>query len=464
MERIEYTDLPEHKFRLKTDISKAQQEIVMKCLEFNEAVRKIPELTQGDKAKDKQIKLAEGLEMSESTLNTLEFAGFDGQTAPIGNWTFGSLNMLIQEVGSSVEKDTILSLAFPDKSLPMYESLVDRIVGNTGILPEFGSDSSTLPTVRNLDTYGVIFQPGLWGGRTMLNAKDIMFARKRGNTSFDDRGIGQLVAYNSVNMVTQAMTRKKYLLNQAIFFNGFSYAGGTIASNIPNGNYIAMYEPLGTLNADGSVTYSNTDPLYNPFIAFTNILNNPIFLKYRRYIRGLICNGADLQAIMNHPNVKATTNLLMAAGTSLGNKKMEVQIGDMVKELNAYYAPSFEFPLLADDDVWVGQNADGTTKVTPNDATSANSAQNFFVPRGKLYVLLDLTPMGGQVGAFHLTYNEVDPNIDAPSMGLFTGVFNRNLNNSDTVNRLDIVAALAGAPAVYMPEANFVLTGLYDNV
>ena len=49
-------------------------------------------------------------------------------------------------------------------------------------------------------------------------------------------------------------------------------------------------------------------------------------------------------------------------------------------------------------------------------------------------------------------------------MGLFTGVFNRNLENSDTVNRLDIVASLAGAPAVYMPEACFTLTGLYSNV
>jgi len=132
--------------------------------------------------------------------------------------------------------------------------------------------------------------------------------------------------------------------------------------------------------------------------------------------------------------------------------------------MNAYYAPSFEFPLLADDDVWVNQNNDGTTKVSPNDATNASSAQQFFVPRGKMFVILDLTPMGGQMGAFHLTYNEVDPNIEAPAMGLFTGVFNRNLYNADTVNRIDIVAALSGNPAVYMPEAFFVLTGLYSNV
>lgn len=442
---------PASAFEFKTQISPERQEIVQKCLEFGEALRHEPKLAQ--KASKLQ-RLAEGLDFSEAVVEGIQLASGDVATPFLGNWTAGTLGMLVQEVGSSIEKDTMLSLAFPDKAVPEYKVILDRIVGNTGIAPEFGGDNSQLPTVRPLDTYGLEYQPGLWGGRTMLTSKDIMFARKRGMGSLEDRGIGQLIAYNTVNLVTQVMTRKKYLLNQAIFANGFSYAGATIASNIPSGNYIAMYEPMGALNSDGSVTYATSDPYYTPFIAITNILNNPLFLKYRRYIRGIICNGADLQAMMNHPNVKAVTNLLLAAGGSLGDRKMTVQIGDMVKELNAYYAPSFEFPMLADDDVWVGQNANGTTN---------NAAQNFFVPRGKMYVLLDLTAMGGQNGAFHLTYNEVDPNIEAPAMGLFTGVFNRNLANADTVNRIDIVAALSGAPAVYMPEAQFILTSLYSN-
>jgi hypothetical protein len=461
--------------QFKTNIAKEQQEIVERCLEFGEALKvepslsgktdKLQKLAQGLEFSESTIgKLAQDLEFSESTIGNIQLASTDVTTPFVGNWTAGTLNMLIQEVGSSLEKDTLLSMAFPDKAIPMYKVILDRIVGNTGIAPEFGGNNSTLPTIRPLDTYVLEYQPGLWGGRISLSAQDIMFARKRGNVTLDDRGIGQLVAYNTVNGVTQVMTRKKYLLNQAIFNNGFSYNGATINSNIPSGNYVAMYESMGTLNADGSVTYSSSDPYYTPFIAITNILNNPIFLKYRRYIRGIVCNGADLQAMMNHPNVKAVTNLMMAAGTSLGSKKLSVQVGDMVKELNAYYAPSFEFPLLADDDVWVQQNADGTTKTTPNNATNATSAQQFFVPRGKMYVMLDLTSMGGQNGAFHLTYNQIDPNQDAPAMGLFTGVFNRNLNNSDQVNRIDIAVALSGAPAIYMPESQFILTGLFSNV
>lgn len=451
---MSYADVKAVNFKLqmKTDISKAQNEVVNKCLEFNEALKNHSTIATN---RDKLMRLADGMKFSEAVIGGLEFADPDIATPAIGNWTFGSLNMLVQEVGSSVEKDTILNMAFPDKAVPMYKVLLDRITGNSGILPEFADNNAVLPTIRPLDSYGLEYQPGLWAGRIMLTSKDISFARARGERTFEDRGIGQLVAYNSVNIVTQSLTRKKYLLNQAIFFNGFTYAGQTINSNIPSGNYIAMYESMGVLNADGTVTYSSADPLYTPFIAITNILNNPIFLKYRRYIRGIICNGADLQAMMNHPNVKAVTNLLMAAGTSIGNKKMEVQVGDLVRELNGYYAPSFEFPLFADDDVWVNQNADGTMN---------NNEQNFFVPRGSLYVLLDLTPMGGQNGAFHLTYNQVDPNIDAPAMGLFTGVFNRNLNNADTINRLDIVGALSGSPAVYMPEAQYILTGLYSNV
>ncbi len=454
--------ISESRARFDVNLNSQTSDIVEKCLELQEAVTNPKFKTNSASL----AKLARGLEFSEATTRNVEIQLADDLATPaIGNWTFGTLNMLIQEVGSSIEKDTLLSMVFPDKAIPMYKAIIDRIAGNTGIAPEFGGNNSNLPTVRPLDSYILEYQPGLWGGRTMLTARDIVAARKRGTGSFDERGIGQLVAYNTVNLVTQIMTRKKYTLNQAIFFNGFVYGGNTVSSNIPSSNYVSMYEPMGVLNPNGTCTYSNSDPLYTPFIAITNILNNPIFYKYRRYIRGLVCNGADLQNMMNHPNVKAVTNLLLAAGNSLGNKKMTLQVGDLVKELTAYYAPSFEFPLFADDDVWVGQNSDGTTQVTPNDATNpAGSAQKFFVPQGKIYVMLDLTPMGGQNGAFQLTYNEVDPNIEAPAMGLYTGVFNRNLHNADTVNRIDIVGALSGAPAIYMPEAQFILTGLYIDV
>lgn len=458
--RIQFS---EHAASLKTEISKQHNITVEKAMEFNKAIA----ITKNNITPDKIGYLAQGLEFSESAIQgSLQLASTpDLATPAIGNWTFGSLNMLIQEVGSSIDPDTRLSLAFPDKSVPMYKTMVDRIAGNTGILPEFAGDNAVLPTVRPLDTYGLEYQPALYAGRTMLNAKDIMFARKRGVGSFDERGIGQLVAYNSVNLITQALTRKKLLLNQAIFYNSFVFGGETISSNIPGANYIAMYEAMGTLNTDGSITYATSDPLYTPFIAITNILNNPMFIKYRPYIRGIIVNGADLQGMMNHPNVKPVTNLLMATNGTLNGKSMSVAIGDQVQTLNTYYAPGFEFPLIPDDGVWQNQTATGVGATSPNDAQSlyGQGAQNFFVPRGRMFVLLDITAFGGQLGAFHLTYNEVDPNIEAPAMGLFTGVFNRNLQNSDVTNRLDLVAALAGAPAVYMPEACFILTGLYSN-
>lgn len=438
-------------FVLKTDLSKEHNAIVEKCLEFSTGVSKHSAILG---TPDKLMKTAQEMKFSESSIlgiesalqTGLQFA--DPETPVWGNWTAGTLNLLIQEIGSSVDSQTLLNMAFPDKAVAEYLVLLDRIAPNSGMLPEFGGASSVLPTARPLDTYGLQYQPGLWAARTMLNAKDIVYARKRGMGTFEDRGIGQLIAYNTVNLVTQALTRKKYLLNQAIFNNGFSYAGATINSNIPSGNYVAMYESIGVLNADGSCTYSSADPLYNPFIAINNILMNPIFLKYRHYIRGVMVNGADLQVIMNHPSIKGVTNTLLM-------DSLEVRIGDAVKQMNSYYAPGFNFRLLADDDVWLGQNADGTAN---------NAEQNFFVPRGSMYVVLDLTSAGGQAGAFHLTYNEVDPNVDNPAQGLFTGVFNRNLQNSDTTNRIDIVAALSGAPAIYMPEAQFVLTGLYSNV
>lgn len=443
------------------DISDKQHEIVDKCLFLNKQMlaHKI------NSVESLQFSASHNsMGFSDKAINQLQFAASvdDVNTPFIGNWTAASLNLLIPEVGSNMDETTLLSLAFPDKPVPAYKVLLDRIAPNTGILPEFNGDSSPLPTVRPLDTYGIVYEPGLWAGRMSLLSKDIMFARKRGENSFDDRGIGQLIAYNTINLNTMCLTRQKYLISQTIFNNGFSWGGATIGSNIPTANYISL-APMGTLNANGSVTYDTSDPLYNPFIAIANIVNNPIFIKYRKYIKGIVLNGADLLDIMNHPAVKATTNALQMGGLSLTEKNLEIQIGKAVAQLMAYYAPSFNIPLIAENGVWQQQNPDGTGKTTPNDATDAASAQQWFVPRGSMYVLMDFTSMGGQNGAFHLTYNPLS-NIDAPSMGKFLGVFPRNLFNSDTTNRLDVVVALSGAPAVYMPEGQFILKGLYSNV
>jgi len=439
-----------------TQISKEHNEIVNKAMALNEII--IQDKMHANYRPDRMGTVLRGLEFSEKTVEDVVGAGMSlsesvvGGNGFLGNYTAATLNIIAQEVGSSNKSETVLSLAFPDKAAPQYKVILDRIAGNSGMLPEYGGDSSALAAINPLDTHGVEYQSGLYAGRIIITAKHILMDRKRGQAALDQRGIGQLVAYNTNYIVNQAVTRKKYLLSQAVFNNGFSYAGGTINSNIPVGNFIQMSEPLGKLNTDGTVVY-NTSLTYNPFVQLNSILSNPIFIKYRQYIKGLVVNGADLQAIMNHPNVKAVSNMMVMGSASLGSRKLSVQMGELTKELNAYYAPGFDFPLLADDDAWVGQDTYGSMD---------NLQQNFFVPRGKVYVLLDLTSTGGQAGAFHLTLNELDPNVDTPTMGLFSGVFARNLNNSDTSNRLDIVAGLAGAPAVYMPEAQFVLTGLYS--
>ena len=442
----------EQEAQFKVNLNKKQMDIVDHCMVVDGALKK-----GLDPKRISDFAVNAGLSFSESTYESMEKMGYqfadDVATPAIGNWTFGTLNMVVQEVGSSLEKDTLLSLAFPDKSVPMYKVMLDRIKGNTGMGSEFAGDSSPIAVTRPLDTYGLTYESGLWANRTMLTAKRIAWARKLGMVSFDERGIGQLVAYNSVNLVTQMFTRKNHVLNQAIFSNGYSYAGQTVSSNIPSGNALAL-DSMGTLNVStGAVTYTNADPLYSPLIAITNQLNNPALIKYHSYIRGVICNTADLQAIINHPNVKPTLNAL-AMGSLTQGKSLDVVVGDVAKQINAYYAPGYQFPFLADRETWQEENPDGTSKDT----------NNFFVPRGKMFILMDLTSFGGQLGAFHLTYNEVDPNIESQAMGLFTGVFNRNLENSDTVNRLDIVASISGAPAIYMSEAIFTLTNLYSNV
>jgi hypothetical protein len=379
--------------------------------------------------------------------------------APIvGSYTAAGLGLLIQAVGTGMQRFSALDLMFPNKTVESYNSWLDRMKPATGIMSEYGGDNAMLSNVRPLDTYTVSYTPGIWGNKLSLNSKMMTFGRELGGKNLDGRGIGQRIAYNMEYLYKMGYTRKKYSLVEMLFNNGYTYAGGIQASNIPAANYIEMYESMGTLNVDGSVTYSTTDPTYTPMQAISSVLNNPIFIKYREAVSGIYVNHADMMAMVNHPNVKPVTNYL-AMGALKERGKVKVVMDNIEQELNTYWAPGFDIPFLSDGDVWENQNNDGT----PN-----NASQQFFVPRGAMMIVLDFKKLNDvkqrQFGAYHLCYNEVDPNSEAPAMGFFAGTFSRNLNNSNVTNQLDLVVALAGNPAMYMPEACFFITGLYSNV
>lgn len=450
-----------------TFVTKEQQAIIDKAYEAGQMMFSERGIQSPRQMMHRLDTLFAGNMLSEETVKRFDYqfsqANVNQISPLIGNATLSTLGMVIQEVGSSVETTNILSLAMPDKAVPSYNVLLDRIAPNTGMAPEYGGDNATIPTIAQLQTYILSYKSALWLGRTSIQAFDIINQRRLGESGFDQRGYAQLIAYNTINQITQMMTRKKYMLSQALFNNGFSYGGATISSNIPSANYISIGGAIGSLNTNGSVDY-NTASGYSPMNAITSIVQNPLLYKYRDYIKGFIANSADVQAIMQHPAVQSVTNYL--AMGSLSNNTVKVVANGMEKELTAYYMPTMQnIPFLCDNQVYQNQNADGTAQTTPNDATSANSAQQFFVPRGKMYILMDLSSLGGVSGAFHLTYNPADPNVSSPAMGLYTGVFQRNLHNSDnTINRIDLVTGLSGNPAVYMPEAQFFLTGLYSNV
>lgn len=459
---MSYNTLPERAGFIPTSshIKPEIESIIDRSIELNEVIKdtsfKLGDDKRGLARALGDLKFSEKIIKNIGDKEHLKFSEhqFSGDGF-IGNYTSATLDLLIQEVGSNLNVSSVLSLAFPDKSVPEDKIMLDRIAGNNGIAGEMGGYNSPIPTVQPLNTWGLEYQAGLWGGRTFMDAKTQLYFRKRGASDYGQRGIGQYIGYNSINLITQTAVRKNKLTNDMIFLNSYSYGGTTISSNIPSGNTFHM-QPMGTLNTTtGQVTYNNVDPYYTPVGAIANILNTPKFIKYRKYIRGVVVNGADLQAIMNHPNIKAVTNAMVTTNSAIGEKKISVIMDKLTTEITSYYAPGFEFPLIADDTMWEEQTAFGV---------GDDTAQNFFVPRGKMYVLMDLSEYGGQSGAFHLTLNEIDPNVDSPAMGLYTGVFQRNLNNSDVTNRLDIVAGLAGGPALYRPEAQFTIDTLYSSI
>jgi hypothetical protein len=394
----------------------------------------------------------------------LRFSAGDSPMVP-GNWTVASLNMVVQEVGSSMSPTFILSEMFPDMSVPQQTVFLDKYAPNTGALPPYVNGATTpLPVVNPLQSKVLQYQSGLFGARTIIDDQTMAYVRQRGNPNFGVNGLAQTLAVNTQNLLTQAYTRKKLLISETIFNNGFNYDGASINSNIPTANFLSM-TPIGSISANGTVTY-NTDPLYNPLTVLFQLVNNPAILKYRQYMRGIVFNSVDLSNIMNHPAVKAVTNAWTTATAGRWSTNPQNMQSGILNSILTYYNPSFEIPLIGDTDVWQDQTIDGQPSTSPNDFTNPNSAQRQFIPTGKAVILMDFSRAGGMVatpiGSFINTINKVDPAMQA--MGLFTGVFTRNLTNSDNINSIQLVTALAGAPALYRNEAIFVLKDIYSNI
>lgn len=428
--------------------------ILDKYMRVNEAIKASPLnatprslLNHQDK-----LQLSEGVVQSLIYANqNLQLSASDLSAPIIGKWTFAALNLLIQEVGTSLDPSCPLDLIFPDKPVNSYTVMLDRLKGNSGVADPFFGDNNPITTVQQLDQYGISYKSALFANRIAITSQSLLFTRELGMSSFDQRGIGQLISYNMVNLTTMMFTRKKIMLYDMIFKNSYAWGQQIINSNIPAENFLPM-QPMGVLNANGTVTYNTSDPFYNPVLQFTQILNNPIFIKYRRYVKGLLMNTADIMAVMNHPNIKTVTNFFLA-GTS--GENMQIKIGNISRDIAKYYAPSFDFPLIGDDSFYVGTGPDGQIN---------NNDQRFLLPRGAIYILLDLTSINAQQGAMHLTYNQVDPNVEDPTCGIYSGVFSKNLTNSETTNTIYLVCSGAFAPGLYMSEAQFIITGMYSNV
>lgn len=413
-----------------------------------------------EKFKDATADIADKLNFSEESINVLQnsvsklndqdilqFAANSPMTNGVdigGAQTSAFLPFLVQEVGTQVDQRSVLSTVLTDKICPTFTVQLDRLAPNLGIAPETYGDSTPIFRTPLLDSKVQEYSAGSWGVACEISPSKMNYSRQLGggNAGLATRGFGQMIAYNQVNLLTQCLVRKNYTMYQAVFNNGFSYGGRTISSNIPTENNLII-NPMGVLNVDGSVTYNTTNPIYTPLIELTNILNNPVFIKYRPYIKGILMNAADLQAIMNHPNVKSVTNW-----TNASREKLSEIVPNLTSSVIGYYAPGFTYPLIGDAGGWL----------------STDKVWNWYIPRGKMFIMLDFPDMG----AYHLTINEFDPANAmpgaTPTCGLFSAMFNRNLTNSENSNKVILVSTLAGAPALYRTEAFFTIDGLYSNV
>jgi hypothetical protein len=405
--------------------------------------------------------------------NNLEFSEGNGQGAldgnavsgnPITSNTFASLGIVSEIVGSNLNPQTLAGMILPDSPVNAYEVEADIVGGVSGILPYSGHDQNIISQISPRPTAGVVYRSALWTGICTLQGALLTNIRKMGSKNFSSRGVVQQITYNSIMMKTQADTLRNVLKNNALAYNEFLWGDQNIAMGIPDENYLAI-SPMGTYDSStGLCDYNNPDPYYNPIKALANIINLPHLRKYRQYIRGFIMNAGDFQNVMNYPTIQSLIQATMTAGMALPNVKRSIdQIKELGINLGHLYAPLNNIPIYPDDAVWVGQYADGTMN---------NDEQNYYVPTGTIYVLMDLPNIYGPIGNFLLTYNPNDGNYQgndesgelAQTKGLYMNVAERNWNNSDGGPRINLIVSLAGAPAIYNPQNVFIISGLYSNI
>lgn len=388
--------------------------------------------------------------------------------SPIGNYTFGTLNMLIQEWGSTLTKDFSLSTMFPDIMVPEYKVMVERVTRVAGLINDW-SINAEFPAVRPLDTYGYEFEPAFHAGEIKLGAQEIFFARKKGGGNFKDRGLRQMIAMNSVNLMGKINTKKKMNLIDAVMGNGFSYLGTNFGSGVGAAQvYNIDTSKVGTnawwsQNSVGRVTTYNANAF--PLQDLANMISSwQSLLMYRHALKAIIFAYQDLVNLLNHPNVWTLKNYLAMSHEG----SFFQSLGDKILE---YSLPSHpEVKLVADKDIFVPESLDGTAR-TANGIAQANdpfplspvvNPQSLF-PTGIAMMAVDVSENGGRLGAYHLTINPASRNLERPEMGYSMQVV-PELDNPRSAPSISLIGSLSGAPAIYMPEAIFLLSGYINFV
>lgn len=385
----------------------------------------------------------------------------------IGNFTFGSLGMLISEVGSTLTKDFSLTTMLPDLTVEEFKVMVERVSRVAGQIADWAPNAE-FPAVRPLDTYAYEFEPAFNAGEVKLGAQEIFYARKKGGGNFKDRGLRQLVAMNSVNLLGKINAKKKNNIVNTLLGNGFQWLGQTFAAGIPSQNVWSPPSAWWTVSkTTGVITYNNTTSY--PLIDLASMISSWIaLLPYRHAIKAIVFSYQDLVTLLNHPNVSdayGSGGLKNYLAMSHDNNFFK-NLGDRIL---SYVLPSHpDVKLIADKDIYVPEAADGSARfaytvngvnVDPlSTPTSGTVSPTSFIPSGNAMIILDMSDIGAKLGAYHLTINPSSSNFDKPMMGYNLEVKNV-VNQPSSAPSISIVGSLAGAPAIYMPEAVFIMNG-----
>ena len=300
---------------------------------------------------------------------------------------------------------------FPEMMQYSQQIMWSMINPYTGQIPEYTPGSN--PVARKLvGNKQIAYQAPFYREEKCFTETDLLFWRNLSEGDLAVRGAMQQISINMEDAMTRMVNRQYNLIVQGIYNNYFEYQGEQILFGIPSGNRLTPVNGAWANRANTSSpwVYNNgANPMYD-LIQWIN--NNPLFVKYRPFLKTIHMNPRTWGAFVQNPNVRSFIQYSMANPTILNSDSKSYSGGAYIKA----FIPGLEnVSIIVEESSWI----DDSDVTLDANRYYQNSTAQWFIPDGYIFFGIDTMAFGGPLGQFQMVSALQNGGLDNPQPGRF---------------------------------------------